>query len=321
MPQSVLGMLDSGPLVIQVKASRLGRDAIYINGVAAGVTAGQLSSLDLILATMRASGIDHRVLSPPPFTYRYADSPASTLQLAHLLNEATAAAVSEHPDRFVGLATVPLQDPDLACQELVRAIDVLNLQGVTLGTNVGGLLLSDPSLRKFFALISERGLPVLVHPEFVPSPRYADYYLVNVIGMPVETGTTVANLAFSGLFETLPALRICFVHGGGIAPYLLGRWNHTWHVREDISRDTTRPPPAQLDNVYWDTLTHSPEALAFLVRLMGAERVVVGTDAPFDVQDSKPLENLAAAPGLTVAERTEIRSRSPLRWLNGAGHR
>jgi len=316
LPESVVPLLSSGHLSVVAQEGE-GGHGLVINGVLAGTTTESLSEAELILDSMDRAGLDRRVLSPPPFAFRYGEDATETRDVARRINEATAEIVRAHPERFAGLCTLPLQDPPLAVEEMGKALGDLGLAGVSVGTNIGGRLLSDPSLRPFFHEVEERGVPVLVHPEFVPSARYADYYLINVIGMPVETGTTIANIILSGLLEEHPGLRLCFVHGGGIAPYLLGRWSHTWRVRDDISRDTTLPPEKQLGNLFWDSLTHSPEALGFLVRLMGAGNVVVGTDAPFDVADPTPLETLAAAPWLSEADRLEIACRAPLRWLQG----
>jgi aminocarboxymuconate-semialdehyde decarboxylase len=124
-------------------------------------------------------------------------------------------------------------------------------------------------------------------------------------------------MMMSGMLEELPNLRVCLLHGGGIAPYLIGRWSHSWHGRPDTSRDSTKPPEHLLDSLYWDTLTHSPAALGFLVSQVGADHVVVGTDAPFDMEDPDPLATVHGAPGLTEEDRHRIRSVTPLRWLYG----
>jgi aminocarboxymuconate-semialdehyde decarboxylase len=293
-------------------------DSITVNGMPVGATVEQLAEAGGILAAMDRAGLDRRVLTPPPFTYRYWDEAEPTASLCRLLNDELARLVSAHPQRLVGLATVPLQDPGLAAAEMGRALDDLGLAGIGVGTNVGGRLLSDPSLRPFFRAVAERGAPILVHPEFVPSPRYPDYYLINLLGMPVETGTTVANMILTGMLEELGGeLRICFVHGGGVAPALWGRWSHSWKARADTRRDSALPPVEQLGSIYWDSLTHSPQVLSLLVEMMGADHVVIGTDAPFDMEDASPRGTLRAAPRLTEEEVIQIESRTPLVWLYG----
>ena len=317
LPTSALDPMRFGRASVKVGTIEGIANSISVNDIAVGATVEQLSSLEGILATMDNAGLDRRLLTPPPFTYRYWDEVSATTSLCRLINNAMAEAVSKHRERLLGFCTVPLQDPRAAIAELNRGLDELGLIGVGLGTNVGDRLLSDPSLRPFFQAVAERGAPVLVHPDFVPSPRYSEYYLVNLVGMPVETGTTLANMILTGMLEELPELRVCFVHGGGVAPYLMGRWTHSWNARTDTSRDSKASPWSQLRSIYWDSLTHSPEALSFLVELMGPEHVVVGTDAPFDMEDPSPLDTLAGAPRLGEEDRRQIRSVTPLRWLYG----
>jgi aminocarboxymuconate-semialdehyde decarboxylase len=294
-------------------------DSITVNGMPVGATVQQLADWGALLTATDQSGIDRRVFSPPPFTYRYWDDPRATLDLHRLLNDATASLVAAHPDRFVGLATVPLQDNDLAIAELRRAREELGLAGLTLGTNVAGGNIADDVRRPLLAAAAASDTPILVHPDFVPNARWATHYLINLLGMPVDSGIALANLAFGGRLAEFPELRVCFVHGGGVAPYLLGRWDRGWKVRSETKTDIHRPPSTQLTRVFCDTLTHSPEALAYLVDVMGPDRVVVGTDSPFDVEDAAPLASLEAAPRLNDDDRATIRSVSPLAWLHGPG--
>ena len=292
-------------------------DSITVNGMPVGATVQQLADPEMLLAATNKSGIDRRVISPPPFTYRYWDDPRATLELHRLLNDATASLVEAFPDRLVGLATVPLQDNDLAIGELRRARRELGLSGLSLGTNVAGGNIADEIRRPLLAAAAESDTPILVHPDFVPNPRWDTHYLINLIGMPVDTAIAMANLAFSGRFAEFPGLRFCFVHGGGAAPYLFGRLDRGWKVRSETKTHIDRPPTMHLNAVFCDSLTHSPEALAYLVDVMGADRVVIGTDSPFDVEDSDPLASLAAAPRLSDEDRTTVRTISPLAWLYG----
>jgi aminocarboxymuconate-semialdehyde decarboxylase len=317
LPTSALDPMRLGRASVRVGTVEGIADSITVNDMAVGATVEQLSSVEGILAAMDKAGLDRRVLTPPPFTYRYWDDSNATTSLCRLINNAMAEVVSTHRERLFGFCTVPLQDPQAAVVEMHRGLDELGLIGLGLGTNVGDRLLSDSSLRPFFQAVAERGAPILVHPDFVPSPRYSEYYLVNLVGMPVETGTTLANMMLTGMLEQFPELRVCFVHGGGAAPYLMGRWTHSWKARADTRRDSKTPPRTQLGSLYWDSLTHSPEALSFLVELMGPDHVVIGTDAPFDMEDSTPLATLTAAPRLGDEDRRLIRSVSPLRWLYG----
>lgn len=315
LPDGALERIGYGPATVKVETVGGIEESITVNGMPVGATVQQLSDPAYLLAETQRAGIDRRVMSPPPFTYRYWDDAQAGLALHRYLNDATAALVEAHPDRFVGLATVPLQEVDLAVEELRRARDELGLVGVTLGTNVAGGNIADDPRRPLLAALTEGGTPVLVHPDFVPNPRWSTHYLINLIGMPVETAIAMGNLIFSGRLAEFDDLRICFLHGGGAAPYLFGRWDRGWQVRRETKADIDRAPTTYLDGVFCDTLTHSPRALSYLVENLGAGRVVLGTDLPFDVEDADPLGSLASAPRLTEEDRRAIRSTSALRWL------
>lgn len=317
LPRAALAKMEVGRAVVDVSTWCGVDDNIMLNGMAVGTTTERLSSVPSMLAAMRDTGVDMRVLSPPPFTYRYWADPVDGLALCRLLNDATAQVVADHPEQFMGLCTVPLQDPAVALHEFERAQDELGLVGLTLGTNVDGKNLSDPAFRPFLQAVAERGSPVLVHPDFAPSARLSEHYLINLIGLPAETATTLGNLVLSGALQELPHLRICFVHGGGSTPYLLGRLDKGWNVRPETRSATARPPSQQLDNVFFDTLTHSPQALRYLLDTVGANHVVVGTDAPFDVEDPAPLDHVGRCPDLNDDERRAVLMQSAQRWLRG----
>ena len=317
LPESAIAPMRSGLASVRLETVSGVADSITVNGMPVGSTIGQLADPERLIAETDAAGLDRRVMSPPPFTYRYWDHPQATLELHRHLNDATAALVERHPDRLVGLATVPLQDTDLAVGELRRAREELGLVGVTLGTNVAGGNIADEVRRPFLAAANETGTPILVHPDFVPNPRWSSHYLINLLGMPVDTAIAMGTLLFSGCMQQFSELRVCFLHGGGAAPYLFGRWDRGWKVRAETKTDIDTPPTTHLDRIFCDTLTHSPVALSYLVEVMGARNVVLGTDCPFDVEDADPIGSLAAAPRLTQGERDIISCVSPLRWLNG----
>jgi aminocarboxymuconate-semialdehyde decarboxylase len=317
LPSAAFDHMDAGKVKVRLETVGGIKDSIVVNGVAAGATVHQLSDVAGIVEATDRAGIDKRVLSPPPFTYRYWDDADSSLELCRLINEATAAVVEAHPERFVGLATVPLQDTEKAVAELRRAHAELGLAGVTVGTNIAGGNVSDPQTRPFIAATHGLGLPILVHPDFVPNARLGDYYLINVLGMPTESATTMANMLFSGAFKEFADLRVCFMHGGGSAPYLFGRWDAAFRLRPEARIHIDSPPTDYLGNVFCDTLTHSPAALSYLVEIMGAENVVLGTDLPFDVEDPDPRGHVRRAPRLEERQIATIETSSPVRWLTG----
>lgn len=317
LPRAAFDLMRSGQVQVLLETVHGTPDSITINGIAAGATAQQLSDVDGIVEATNRAGIDRRVLSPPPFTYRYWNESAASLELCQMINEATAEVARSHPDRFLGLATVPLQDTAQSIDELRRSKEELGLVGVTVGTNVAGGNVSDDSRRPFLAEAERLGMPILVHPDFVPNPRLDDYYLINVLGMPTESATTMANMLFSGVFEEFSDLRVCFMHGGGSAPYLFGRWDTAFRVRPESRVDIGAPPTSYLGNIFCDTLTHSPTALSYLVEVLGEENVVLGTDLPFDVEDADPRGHVRRAPRLDEEQIKTIETVSPLRWLSG----
>lgn len=317
IPVDALEHMTSGRAVVSTHVDDGVDGCIALNGMRVGATIGQLSNVDSMLAAMDAAGTDVRVISPPPFTYRYWAPAAETMALHRRLNEATAAVVDQHPDRFLGLATVPLQAADLAVTELRRAVDDLGLAGLTVGTNVAGANLSAPGPVEVLTALSEVSAPLLIHPDFVPNERTAEHYLVNLIGMPTETAIALGSLVLSGTLDALPGLRVCVVHGGGSFPYLLGRLDKGWHVRPETRAVTSRPPSQALTHVYFDSLTHSPEALRFLIDQVGPQRVVIGSDSPFDVEEAGPLQRLRECPRLTETEEDMIVHASAVAWLHG----
>ena len=316
LPRDILPHLDRGRVRTTLGDFNGEPDNVLLNGMAVGSTIDHLANVEFIIEEMDRAGIESRVLSPPPFTFRYWLDRADGIDLCRRLNDALASVISQHPDRFTGLCTVPLQDTDAAARELERSVG-LGLKGVEVGTIVGDGNLSDERLHEFWEAVSHHDLPVLVHPDFVPNPRLANHYLINLIGMPVETATAMGNMLFSGMLERFPGLRICFSHGGGVAPYLLGRWEKGWKVRPECRTDIEQGPSESAKLTYHDTITHSPLALSFLIHLFGAKRIVLGTDHPFDVQDLDPRGTLAAAPDITNEERKVVERHAPHEWLTG----
>lgn len=317
LAEEVVGRLDRGIARVRLDEVRGTTDSITLNGMPVGATIHQLSSVDGVLDEMARTGLERRVLSTPPFTFRYWDDPQEGADLCRALNETLAAVVAEH-DEFVGLCTVPLQDTDAAIAEFEYATRELGLAGVTVGTAVGDENLSSHRIEPFFATVEAAGAPVLVHPDFVPVDRLASHYLLNLVGLPVESATALANLVFSGTLDRMPDLRFCFLHGGGAAPYLYGRWEMGWHIRPESRADTPKPPSDYLSRVFCDTLTHSAQALRHLLDVAGSSRVVLGTDSPFDVKDHDPRAHIESVPDLSDRERDDMERWSPQEWLTGS---
>ena len=240
--------------------------------------------LERRLQDMAASRVDLQVLSVCPQTFIYAQPPALAGVFARIQNEQLAKLVKARPDRFLGIATLPMQAPKHAAEELRHAVSVLGLRGAQIGSNVAGKNLDDPELEPIWATAAELDAFILVHPINVAgADRLSSYYLTNLIGNPLDTTIAAACLTFSGVLERYPKLKFCLAHGGGFVPYQAGRFVHGWQVRMEPKKKLPKPPTDSLKRFYFDTIVHSKDALEFLVGIAGAERVLLGSDYPFDM--------------------------------------
>jgi aminocarboxymuconate-semialdehyde decarboxylase len=233
---------------------------------------------------MDQTGIEMQVLSATPQTYLYNQEPSLTAATAALQNDQIAAMVAAEPHRFAGIATLPMQAPELAAAELRRVMRDKGLRGAMIGSNVNGKNLDDPALEPFWTAAAELGAFIFIHPVGVAgADRLKSYYLVNLIGNPVDTTIAAASLIFGGVLERHPSLKVCLAHGGGFVPYQGGRWVHGWHVRPEPKNALKHAPDRELARFVYDTITHSDASLEFLVDSAGASRVLLGSDYPFDM--------------------------------------
>jgi aminocarboxymuconate-semialdehyde decarboxylase len=231
-------------------------------------------------------------------------------------NESMATAVARHPRRFVGMATVPLQDPALAIEELRHARERLDLRAVEIGTWPGGRDFDDPALFPFFTACRDLGMAVLVHPAtpLVGQERLTKYYFPLIVGNPLETAVAISKLIFGGVLERLPDLRLCFAHGGGAFPFTLGRLDHGWSARPEGLAAIPKRPREYARLLHFDSLTHSPANLRFLVAEFGADRVAMGSDYPFDMGSPDPVAAVGEA-GLHPEARELVEGGTAARFL------
>src|ERR1700730_3911524 len=235
-------------------------------------------------ADMDAAEVDVQVLSATPQTYLYNEEAALAQTCSIIQNDQIAKLTAAHPDRFLGIATLPMQAPELAAAELRRAVRTLGLRGAMIGSNVMGRNLDHPELEPLLAAAAELEALLLIHPVNVgAADRLRSYYLNNLIGNPLDTTIAAACLVFGGVLERHPALKFYMVHGGGFTPYQAGRWQHGWHVRPEPQKDLKRPPAETIRTFYWDTILHSKPQLEFLVQEFGAAHVILGSDYPYDM--------------------------------------
>jgi aminocarboxymuconate-semialdehyde decarboxylase len=236
------------------------------------------------LADMDAAEVDVHVLSATPQTYLYGQEPSLGITAAMIQNDGIAALVKQKPDRFLGIATLPIQAPEKAADELQRAMRTLGLRGAMIGSNCRGKNLDDPSFEPLWAKAAELDAFMMIHPNNVAAAdRLRSYYLGNLVGNPLDTTIAAACLVFGGVLERYPKLKFVMVHGGGFTPYQGARWVHGWKVRPEPKVNLKTSPQASLDRFYYDTILHSKEALEAMIGLVGADRVFLGSDYPYDM--------------------------------------
>lgn len=234
------------------------------------------------LERMAADGIDHALLSCAPPLFLYWIDAGEAIEAARAVNDALVAMVREAPASFSALGTLPLQDPDAAVAELHR-MRALGVVGVQIGPHCEGTPLDGDRLRPVLRAAADAAMPLVLHPYYVgSSPDLDEFYLTNLEGNPWQTAVCGARLILSGALDDIPTLAPVLVHGGGHLPYQIGRLDHGHRVRPEAARPR-QAPSEYLRRFHYDTLTHRPAATAWLMDQVGADRVVLGTDTPFDM--------------------------------------
>ena len=261
------------------------------------------------IAAMDRMRIDVSVLSVAPPTYFYALAPEAGLAAARMSNDGIAQMVAKYPARLRGMATLPMQDPDAAITELERAVKEHRFKAVEMGTSIEGEQLAAPKFRPVLKTIEQLGCFIFTHPYTCAAKGAMDQYeMANTVGYPLDSTLMAAHLMASGALDDLKRLRIVIPHGGGYVPYQIGRFANAHRYRPAASAQTKSSPYDLLRRFYFDALTHDPRSTRHLINVVGADRVVIGTDNPFNMGYDDPLDKLEATPGLTPEEREAIRS-------------
>jgi len=235
-------------------------------------------------ADMDAAEVDMHILAGTPQTWLYGQEASVGVAASAIQNDEMARLVKEHPDRFAAIATLPMQAPDKAADELRRAMTKPGMHGAMIGSNVHGKNLDDPSFEPLWAAAEELDAFMVIHPGNVAgADRLKSYYLGNLIGNPLDTTIAAACLIFGGVLERHPKLNFVMVHGGGFIPYQGARWVHGWQVRPEPKVHLKHSPEAYLDRFLYDTILHSKTTLEFLIASVGADRVFLGSDYPYDM--------------------------------------
>ncbi|MGW0535010.1 amidohydrolase family protein [Streptomyces sp. NPDC003032] len=275
-------------------ARRNGPAALAVNGPMVRERFTRLTDPAVRLAAMDAQGVDVQLVSPSPSHYHYWADQDTAEKVYRLANEATAAHCSAAPDRLRGLGLVPLQHPGHAPRALDHALRQ-GLAGVEISSHAPGRELSDPAYEPFWSRAEETGAIVFLHPfGCTLDERLDQWYLSNSVGQPAENAVALSHLIFSGVLDRHPGLKLIAAHGGGYLPTHIGRADHAWRARPD-ARGCRETPSSYVKRLYFDSLVHDPCALRELVRVAGADRVLLGSDFPFDMGTEDPVGALRSA--------------------------
>jgi len=287
--------------------SATGRHSAELNrGIMSGIR-DALRDPQKKIRDMEEKGLEFNVLSSTPFAFLYEVEDDLAIELARFHNDQLSEMVKKYPDRFAAMATLPLQVPDEALKELTRATKTLGLRGVEIGSHVGKRELGDEVFWPIYKALEDLNMPIFIHPHHVAGlDRLLDFYLNNLIGNPLDTTIAAANLIFSGVLEKYPGLKIILAHAGGQFPYIIGRWEHGYQVRPECKEKVHQSPMAFFKNFYFDTITHNPDALRYLVSLAGSDHVLLGTDYPYDMGDENPVQTVSQLSRIKAADRRKI---------------
>ena len=272
--------------------------------------------IDTRIAEYARHGVDVQVVSTVPLLFSYWARGNQALELHAFLNDHCAELCRAHPRHVVGIGTVPLQSPNLAIRELERCMDQLNLAGVQIGSHCNDWNLDAPELFGFFEAAAELGAAVMVHPwDMMGRDTMPDYWLPWLVGMPAEQSRAACSLIFGGVLERLPKLRVMFAHGGGSFPFTIGRIEHGFNMRPDlVAKRNARNPREYLKRLYFDSCVHDPQALAYLLEVVGRDRVMLGTDYPFPLGEQKPGSGIEAL-DLDDGANARLMHGAALEWL------
>ena len=266
----------------------------------------ELTGLEQRFKDMDRMGIDVMVMSPVPPQFNYQAEANLGHEASQVINDTIAAAVKQKPDRLAALGTVPLQDTDLAIVELVRCINELGMAGIEIGANAGSDEISAERLEPFWARVQELDATVLLHPTAFASDRFGNHYFTNVIGNPLETTLAIHYLIFDGVMERYPDLKIVLSHGGAFASHYAARMDHAYGARPDCCQKISRPPTHYLKKFYFDNIVFAVDQLEFLGKKFGTDRIVLGTDYPFDMGEYDPIEHIEQVSSFSFSDKEKI---------------
>jgi aminocarboxymuconate-semialdehyde decarboxylase len=278
----------------------------------------RLADIATRLKDMDRMGIDIQAVSPAPNQTYYWTDPELGIEVARMVNDRLAEIVAAHPDRFVAMGTVPLQNVDLAVIELERCVKSLGFRGVEINPSVNGMDLTDAhlGLERFFAKAQALDIVVFLHPiGFTQGDRLVDHYFNNVIGNPLETTVAASHLIFDGVMDRYPKLKVVLPHAGGYLAHYWARMDHAHRARPDCHTVIKKAPSSYLKKMYFDTITFDPQMLRHMIDQYGHDHVLLGTDYPYDMMEEDPVGLIASVPGLKRAAKDMIEGGNAARLL------
>ncbi len=266
-----------------------GSKYMKINGKRLGKLDEGLISIEKQIADMDDMGIDFRALCIPPFAFNYEIDREGNIEWAKLLNNQMYEDIKTYPDRFLGLATLPMKSVNDACDELERTMRDYNFVGAQIATNIDGMELDDESFHPFWEKAESLGALILLHPHYTMSRKgFVDFHLRNIVGNPLDT--TIAAIA-GGVLERFSNLKICLSHSGGYLSLAASRMDHAYMVRPEYSH-LSDAPSTFLNKFYYDSIIHDMKALEYIISRAGIDRILLGTDYPFDMGDLNPVDSI-----------------------------
>lgn len=262
------------------------------------------------------TSVTKQVLSTIPALFNYWAKPNDALETSRFFNDHIAETVDNHPENFIGLGTVPLQNIDFAIKEMERCINELQLPGLEIGTNVNGRNLDEAEFFPFYEAAEIMGCALFIHPwEMMGEKEMEKYWLPWLVGMPAETTRAICSLIFGGVFEKFPKLRIAFAHGGGSFPYTLGRIEHGYKVRPDLVQIDNKKNPIEYLGKFWvDSLVHDAAAFHYLMNVLGENKICLGSDYPFPLGEHHP-GKLIESLNLNKETEEKLLYKNALDWL------
>jgi len=311
--------------IVKPEADRLGRAPLQVgNELTREVNKRQLAelrpkmeSIEVRLEDMDAMGVDVQALSLSPYhLFHWVEDVDLSVRVFQTINDDLAKVEADHPERFVALGAIPMQDPDSAITELRRCVSELGFRGIEMATHIEGVEISSPQYNEFWEEVEELGQVVFLHPTgFTQPQRLMDHYFINTIGHPLEETICAGRLIFDGVMERFGGLKFVFSHGGGFLPMYAGRFDHAYHAREDVRHGLPRPPSEYLSMFYFDTMVFDPDQIGYLVAKYGADHVLLGTDYPYDMGETDPLGLIGRVEGLSDTDRGLIAGGNAARLL------